>query len=87
MNTPKIISVQALEKSNLSIRFENGIIKEYDCKQLFHLERFSLLRNNDLFKTVRVDVGGYGITWNDMIDLSEYELWTNGTEVGSTILE
>jgi hypothetical protein len=26
-------------------------------------------------------VGGYGISWNDEIDLSEYELWTNGAEV------
>ncbi len=27
---------------------------------------------------VRVDTGGYGISWNDAIDLSEYELWTHG---------
>jgi len=25
--------------------------------------------------------GGYGISWNDDIDLSEYELWTNGVEL------
>jgi hypothetical protein len=29
-------------------------------------------------EAVRVDPGGYGISWNDHIDLSEYELWTNG---------
>jgi hypothetical protein len=28
-----------------------------------------------------VDAGGFGISWNDDADLSEYELWTNGVEV------
>jgi len=27
-----------------------------------------------------VDTGGYGISWNDEMDLSEYELWNNSTE-------
>jgi hypothetical protein len=39
---------------------------------------FSLLSDPGLFRAVRVDPGGYGISWNDHIDLSEYELWTNG---------
>jgi len=30
------------------------------------------------FRALHVDAGGYGISWNDDIDLSEYELWTNG---------
>ena len=32
-----------------------------------------------LFNHVCVDGGGYGASWNDDIDISEYELWTNGT--------
>ncbi len=39
---------------------------------------FQLLKNEALFKAVRVDLGGYGISWSDEVDLSEYELWTNG---------
>jgi len=35
-------------------------------------------------KSVRVDSGGYGISWNDDVDLSEYEIWTNGVEVVRT---
>ena len=31
------------------------------------------------FRAVRVDPGGYGISWSDDIDLSEYELWVRGT--------
>lgn len=26
----------------------------------------------------RVEAGGYGISWSDELDLSEYELWEHG---------
>ena len=35
----------------------------------------------ELFASVYVDVGGYGIVWNDALDLSCDELWENGTQV------
>lgn len=28
---------------------------------------------------VQVEEGGYAIYWNEDIDISEYELWKNGT--------
>lgn len=37
-------------------------------------------KNEAFFKSVKVDSGGYGVSWNDDIDLSEYELWVNGKE-------
>jgi hypothetical protein len=81
MNTPKILSVQALENKKLSVKFANGVEKVYDCAQLLHLDMFQVLKNDAFFKSVKVDSGGYGISWNDYADLSEYELWTNGVEV------
>ena len=33
---------------------------------------------NGLFEQVKVDKGGYGISWNGEIDLSCNELWENG---------
>jgi hypothetical protein len=33
-----------------------------------------------LSRAVRVDAGGYGVSWNDDLDLSEDELWVNGVE-------
>jgi len=42
---------------------------------------FRLLSVPACFRAVRVDAGGYGISWNDDIDLSEYELWTNGEPI------
>ena len=81
MDTPKILSVQALENKKLLVKFVNGIEKIYDCTPLLRLEMFEVLKNDAFFKSVKVDSGGYGISWNDDADLSEYELWTNGVEV------
>lgn len=81
MNTPKILSVETLEDKKLLVRFVNGVEKIYDCKPLLSLDMFEILRNEAFFKAVKVDSGGYGISWNDDADLSEYELWTNGVEV------
>jgi Protein of unknown function (DUF2442) len=39
------------------------------------------LQKPNFFRSFKVDDGGYGIVWNDEIDLSEYELWKNGAEV------
>jgi len=81
MNTPKILSVQTLENKKLLVKFVNGVEKIYDCTQLLNLEMFQILKNEALFKSVKVDLGGFGISWNDDADLSEYELWTNSVEV------
>jgi hypothetical protein len=81
MNTPKILSVQALEDKKLLVKFVNGIEKIYDCNPLLDMDMFELLKNEAFFKSVKVDSGGYGISWNDDADLSEYELWANGVEV------
>jgi hypothetical protein len=80
MNAPKIQSVKPLENKRLLVKFENGLEKIYDCHQLLHREAFQSLDNEAFFKTVEVDLGGYGIVWNDDVDLSEYELWVNGKE-------
>ena len=39
---------------------------------------FAPLANGWLFRTVQVDPGGYGVSWNEEIDLAESELWEHG---------
>ncbi len=74
MDAPRIQAVKALEGKHLLVTFANGMQKVYDCNPLLNLERFQLLRTEAFFRAVRVDAGGYGVSWNDDIDLSEYEL-------------
>ncbi len=76
----KIKSVSALPEYKLSVEFSEGVTKIYDVKPLFkRIPLFSEMeRRPELFASVSVDVGGYGIVWNDELDLSCDELWENG---------
>lgn len=82
MEAPKILSVQPLNDKKLLVKFANGVEKIYDCKPLTEkFEPFKALENEVFFKQVKVDGGGYGVSWNDKVDLSEYELWVNAVEM------
>jgi hypothetical protein len=81
MNAPKVQSVEPLKDRRLLVTFVNGVQKVYDCNRLMHLDRFQLLKNEAFFRAVAVDPGGYGVSWDDDTDLSEYELWNNGVRV------
>lgn len=77
-----ILSVIPLEDFNLLVTFKNGIEKTYDLKQLYPiLPQFKYLEK-DLFSKVKTDVGGYGISWNDDLDLDAEEIWESGIVVG-----
>lgn len=79
----KVKSVAPLPEFKLSVQFCEGVTKLYDVKQLFEkIPAFRYLRENPAeFNCVSVDVGGYGIVWNDELDLSCDELWENGCVV------
>lgn len=79
----KVKSVNALPDFKLSVQFSEGVTKIYDVTPLFDKwSMFAPLKDNpELFYTVEVDVGGYGIIWGDEADISCDELWTNGEVV------
>jgi Protein of unknown function (DUF2442) len=75
---PKIKAVAPLPGKKLLVRFVGGEDKVYDCRPLVDQEPFSALKSESFFRQVKVDVGEYGISWSNSIDLSESELWLNG---------
>ena len=79
----KVKNVSALPDYILSVQFSEGVTKLYDMKPLFEkLPVFIELKNDPAeFGCVSVDVGGYGIIWNDDLDLSCDELFVNGETV------
>ncbi|MBQ7475026.1 MAG: DUF2442 domain-containing protein [Clostridia bacterium] len=81
----KVKNVNALPDFRLSVQFAEGVTKIYDVKPLFSKwAPFRLLKESpELFSGVDVDKGGYGIVWNDEIDLSCDELFENGETVSS----
>ncbi|MGH2331625.1 DUF2442 domain-containing protein [Thermoanaerobacter mathranii] len=70
----KVVSVKATDDYKLIVIFDNGTVKEYDMKPKLNEWPFELLKNKAFFKAVKVDAGGYGVSWNSELDLSEYEL-------------
>ena len=78
---PKIKAVKTIGEALLLVTFESGIKKIYDCSSLLSRPQFHLLASPAFFNAVHVDPGGYGISWSDDIDLSEYELWERGKAV------
>ncbi len=77
----KVKSVNTLPDYMLSVQFSEGVTKVYDTKLLFEKwPAFDKLRTEPgYFDKVSVDVGGYGIIWDDYLDLSCDELYENGT--------
>ncbi|PTY39739.1 DUF2442 domain-containing protein [Brachyspira hampsonii] len=81
MTFHKIKNVKAMDNLILKIIFENEEVRYYDVKKLIseHKE-FEILNDISLFNLVKVDAGGYGISWNDDLDIScntlyyDYEL-------------
>lgn len=84
---PRISGVEPVGAAILRVRFDNGEERMYDCHEILSFPRFHLLRTAAFFRAVRVDPGGYGISWNDNMDLSEYELWTHGRPVAHKTVE
>lgn len=80
----KIKSVKPLNNLKLSAVFQDGTEKEYNVGALSSaFPQFKEFDTNpDLFAQVKVDVGGYGISWNDELDLSADEIWKCGITVG-----
>lgn len=79
----KVKSVAPLSGFKLSVQFSEGVTKLYDMDPLFEkIPAFQYLRDNPAdYQNVSVDVGGYGIIWDDDLDLSCDELWEHGTAV------
>ena len=81
MKPPTIVSAQIIDDLTLLIEFSQSEFKKYDISQLLSKEMFAPLRNPCFFKNFKIESGGYGLVWNEDIDISEYELWKNGVSL------
>lgn len=79
----KVKSVTPLPDFQLCVQFSEGVTKLYDVKQLFdkYAIFLPLKEHPELFSAVEVDLGGYGIIWNDEIDIACDELYFNGETI------
>lgn len=84
----KVKEVKPIKDYVLYVLFVDGTEKIYDVEPLFaEIEVFNSFRIiSGLFEQVKVDSGGYGISWNDDIDLSCDELWNNGIRTAQQLV-
>ncbi len=75
----KVKSVEPMEKYIIKVIFENGESKLYDVSKVFEKwPDFKTFETDEkLFEQVKVEPGGYGVSWSDKLDLSCNELWEN----------
>ncbi|MDF5722482.1 MAG: DUF2442 domain-containing protein [Rhizonema sp. PD37] len=81
MKCPRICKAKAINDRTLLIEFTNLEVKKYDILHLLENPMFAPLRQPAFFRNFKVEQGGYGIVWNEDIDISEYELCKNGMTV------
>ncbi|MFA6729481.1 MAG: DUF2442 domain-containing protein [Eubacteriales bacterium] len=76
----KIKNIVSLPEYKLSVQFAEGVTKLYDVKMLFEkFPAFHIFKEHpEVFHDAEVDVGGFGVVWNDNLDISCEELWKNG---------
>lgn len=76
----QVQEVKPLPAYELLVKFVSGETKKYSVQPLFNQwDPFKALAEIEgLFEQVKVDAGGYGISWNDDIDLSCNELYEHG---------
>jgi hypothetical protein len=77
---PQVESVEPKSGKRLVVRFAGGVSKVYDCTPLLEDPPFRPLAEEAVFRGVKADPHGYGVVWNDDIDLAESELWEEGKE-------
>lgn len=79
----KVSDVKPLKEYVLLVTFSDNSKKTYNVKQLF--DKYQIFKALEyvkgLFEQVKVDTGGYGVSWNDDLDLSCDELYYNGKDL------
>ena len=84
MSCPRITCATVVDDYTLLVAFSNSETKRYTVHHLLDKPMFTSLRDHAFFKNFKVEPGGYALSWNEDIDISEYELWKNGELVDNS---
>lgn len=76
----KIISAVSKDDFSIETEFMGGEVKKYSLDDLLiRFPQFQKLKEDrKLFEAVKVDAGGYGVSWNDELDVDAYTIWEQG---------
>ncbi len=78
----KITSLQIKSNYLLVVGFSNNKVKLFDLKP--YIEKYKpfkqLVDQPGLYETAKIDIGGYGIVWNDALDISAEGIYEKGVD-------
>lgn len=76
----KITSLATLPNFVLLVGFSDGEFRQFDLKP--YIEKYppfhSLTEINGLYEQAKIDAGGFGIVWNDELDVSAEGVYERG---------
>jgi len=77
----KAVDLQFKEATMLEVKFQDGIVKQYDMAQLFRkYPQLEALKDRELFTSGKL-MGSYGIMWNDDLDIEAETIYEEGITV------
>ena len=76
--------VRFLQDVTIEVTFQDGKIITYDMSRLFkkYPQLEELRRDRQLFESGHLDPGGFGIVWNDELDIEAWGIYQDGEVVG-----
>lgn len=76
----KAVEIKYLSGTSLELTFQDGIVKRYDMRTLFNkYPQLIALTDRKLFTSGHLT--GYGIIWNDDLDIETYTIYEDGETV------
>ena len=80
-----ITKIEPKENLILIATFADGEIVSFDVSSLFEKHPgFKRLEDRNIFEGVKVDGVGYGVCWNDELDLSSDGIYLRGEHIAKT---
>ena len=78
-----ITKLDILDNMTFNATFADGEVVCFDVKTMFEkYPVFKALEDKALFSKLTIDGVGYGVSWNDELDLSSDGIYTRGKHVG-----
>lgn len=83
----KATNLSFKDGTSFELTFEDGCVKSYDISRLFgKYPQLEALKDRSLFLEGRLS-GGYGIIWNDDLDIEAETVYEDGVTVGRAITQ
>lgn len=77
----KAVKLEMKEGTVLELTFQDGKVKQYDMSVLFSkYPQLTALKDRNLFLSGQL-MGGYGIVWNDELDIEVETIYEDGISV------